>query len=139
MKETYRRLAEEYRLPWRGRRYDRSNPEEDDAVNQAINHAATAVYAAAGVAVAVAGTIPQLGFIHEDSGRAFALDIADLFRDSITLPAAFAAVKKSGGEADLERLVRQSAGGSIRREKVVPAMIDSIKELFDGDDGGRDA
>ena len=36
-------------------------------------------------AVTVTGAIPQLGFIHEHSGEAFALDIADLFRDTILL------------------------------------------------------
>ncbi|MEI2616045.1 MAG: hypothetical protein V9F06_00225 [Thermomicrobiales bacterium] len=61
-------------------------PDSADLANQAINHASTAVYALAQVAVAVTGTIPQLGFIHEDSGRAFALDIADLFRDSRDAP-----------------------------------------------------
>ena len=39
------------------------------------------------------GAIPQLGFIHEHSGDAFALDIADLFRDTILLPAAFKSAK----------------------------------------------
>ena len=41
------------------------------------------------IAVTATGAIPQLGFIHEHSGEAFALDIADLFRDTILLPAAF--------------------------------------------------
>ena len=32
--------------------------------------------------MAATATIPQLGFIHEDSGQSFVLDIADLFRDT---------------------------------------------------------
>jgi CRISPR-associated protein Cas1 len=36
--------------------------------------------------------IPQLGFNHEDSGQRFVLDLADLHRDKLTIPAAFRAV-----------------------------------------------
>jgi CRISPR-associated protein Cas1 len=134
MKVIYRRLGEAVGMTWRGRRYDRGAPDSADLANQAINHASTAVYALAMVAVAVTGTIPQLGFIHEDSGRAFALDVADLFRDSVTLPAAFEAAKSRAPNDTLERAVRRHAGVVFKRERVVEKMIDRIKELFDHDD-----
>lgn len=57
--------------------------------NQAINHAATFVEAAADIAVAAVGALPPLGFIHEESSNAFTLDIADLYRVEITLPPCF--------------------------------------------------
>ena len=82
-KRTYQILAQRYGITWRGRRYDRSNPLAADIPNQAINHASVAVTSAAVIAVTAIGAIPQLGFIHEHSGDAFALDIADLFRDTV--------------------------------------------------------
>ena len=138
MKETYRQLAGQFGIDWSGRRYDRARPEMADAPNQAINHAATALEAAAMIAVASTGSIPQLGFIHEDSARAFCLDIADLFRDSFTLPIAFAAVRECDRRPDLtiERIVRRLAGRAFQQQKLIPTMIDRIKELFDADDGG---
>lgn len=141
MRETYRRLAEQFGVSWSGRRYDRNDPSSNDPVNQAINHAASALESAALIAVAVTGTVPQLGFIHEESGSAFPLDIADLFRASITLPAAFAAVAECQRDIrlPLERTVRRMAGRAIREKQVVPAMIDRIKGLFDADDRGGDA
>ncbi|NLI77830.1 MAG: type I-E CRISPR-associated endonuclease Cas1 [Candidatus Riflebacteria bacterium] len=131
MKETYVRIAQQFGIEWRGRRYDRANPEAADEPNQAINHAATAVEAAAMIAVAVTGTLPQLGFIHEDSGNAFCLDIADLHRDSVTLPVAFGAVgtPRTGVET-LERVVRRLAGKAFRTQRLIPKMIEQIKELF---------
>lgn len=139
MKETYRRLAEQYGVAWSGRRYDRENPEATDAPNQAINHAATAVEAAATVAVAATGALPQLGFIHEDSGISFVLDVADLFRDAVTLPIAFAAVREvqKCPELTLDRMVRRIAGKEFQRRHLITKMIDRIKELFDVDDCGR--
>lgn len=136
MKQTYQRLAQQYGIHWHGRRYNRNAPDEADVANQAINHASSAVEGAALTAVAATGAIPQLGFIHEDSGNAFALDIADLFRDTVLLPIAFGATRKSldQGQAPIERIVRQLAGTTFRREQTVTRMIDRIKELLDADD-----
>jgi CRISPR-associated protein Cas1 len=140
MKEMYRQVARKYGVDWSGRRYDRSNPDYNDDANQAINHAASAVEGAAHIAVAATATVPQLGFIHEDSSNAFVLDIADLYRDTVTLPIAFQAVKLAQRQPDttLDRHVRRLAGRTLREQQVIPAMIDRIKELFDADDGGGD-
>lgn len=136
MKEVYKLLAEKYGVPWEGRQFDRNNPDNDTTLNQAINHAATAAYASAQIAVAVTGAIPQLGFIHESSGRSFALDIADLYRASVILPIAFEAAKKASLQQnyDIERETRKLAGAVFRQEKLIPKMIDSIKELTDIND-----
>ena len=141
MKTMYRHLAEKYGVKWKGRRYDRADPQSADTANQAINHAATAVQSAAMIAVSATGTVPQLGFIHEHSGRAFALDIADLYRDNIVLPCAFQAVREQerGGRIKLESVARRITGRALIREKVIPSMIDRIKELFDADDRRGDA
>ncbi|MBL8602071.1 MAG: type I-E CRISPR-associated endonuclease Cas1 [Myxococcales bacterium] len=137
MRAHYQRLSEMYGIHWRGRRYDRQAPDAADFANQAINHAATAMYALGQVAVAVTGCIPQLGFIHEESGIAFALDIADMFRTEITLRIAFDAVRKPRRpDETLERVVRKHAATVFRRDKVVATMIDRIKELFGVDDPG---
>lgn len=135
MKETYRLMAERFRVPWSGRRYDRADPMGADLPNQAINHAASAVEAAAAIAVAATATVPQLGFIHEDSGQSFVLDIADLFRDSVTLPVAFQAASTAAKQPGqpVERLTRRLAGTTLQRDGVIPAMIERIKALFDAD------
>lgn len=141
MKRVYRELASEHGLKWSGRRYDRNRPGDNDVINQAINHASSAMEGLALTAVAVTGTLPQLGFIHEDPGYAFALDVSDLFRDTVMLPAAFASAHQvlEQGRGPLERVVRYAAGDAFRREGVIVQMIQRIKELFDADDGGGDA
>ena len=102
--------------------------------NQSINHAATAVESAAYIAVNVTGTIPQLGFIHEDPGHSFVLDIADLFRVRFTIPFAFRAVKKfesEKGKVPIERITRKLIGINLNKEKIIPQMIDRIKTLIE--------
>ena len=132
MKRTYQNLAQQYGLTWSGRRYDRANPLSADMQNQAINHASSAVTAAAVIAVTATGAIPQLGFIHEHSGDAFALDIADLFRDTVLLPAAFQSAKAvlQNPNLGIERQTRRATGEILRKENVIPKMIDRIKVLF---------
>jgi len=132
MKRTYRLVAERFGIDWQGRRYDRSNPLAADLPNQAINHASVAVTAAATIAVTAIGAIPQLGFIHEHSGEAFVLDIADLFRDTILLPAAFKSAKavSDNPTLNIERLTRRTTGDMLRSERVIPKMIERVKGLF---------
>lgn len=134
MRRTYQNLARRYGIDWRGRRYDRADPLAADIPNQAINHASVAVTSAAVIAVIATGAIPQLGFIHEHSGDAFALDIADLHRDSVLLPAAFksAAAVMKNPSLNIERHTRQTTGETLRKERVIPKMIDHIKQIFHG-------
>lgn len=140
MKQVYRRLAEQHGVEWHGRRYDRANPEKDDTINTAINHASAAIRAAAMVAVTATSTIPQLGFIHETSREAFALDIADLYRSSVMLPVAFRATRRHRQQPwpDIESLTRRMMGQKIRADAVIPKMIDSIKKVLSADDDSRD-
>lgn len=132
VKTLYKLTADRYRIPWSGRHYDRAAPEAADEANQAINHAATAVQAAAAIAVQSLAAIPQLGFIHEDSGQSFILDVADLYRDAYTLPIAFAAARKAldGSSESIDRLVRREAANVFRKHQVIALMIDSIKTVL---------
>ena len=129
VKTIYRLMADKYGIEWNGRHYDRSNPNATDTPNQAINHAATAVQAAAAIAVQSLAAIPQLGFIHEDSGQAFVLDIADLYRDTVTLQIAFSVAKNvaAGDDTTIDRLVRREASAVFRKQSVISSMIDKIK------------
>lgn len=133
MRQTYKNLAQRYGIQWKGRRYDRKKPLSADIPNQAINHASVAVTSAAVIAVMAVGAIPQLGFIHEHSGDAFALDIADLFRDTVLLPAAFQSAKAvmENPKLDIERQTRRTTGEMLRSQRVIPEMIDRIKRLFE--------
>lgn len=139
IKRSYQLAAERHGIYWRGRNYDRANPDGGDLPNQAINHAATAMTAAASVAVAALAAIPQLGFVHEDSGQSFVLDIADLYRHDVTLDIAFGAAKEAMKSGDsIERLTRQRAAKLFRQRGVIPSMIDRIKTLLGQDADGAE-
>lgn len=135
MKESYRLIAQQVGVDWRGRRFDRANPMASDLPNQALNHAASAVQAAAAIAVAATATIPQLGFIHEDSGQSFVLDVADLWRTEVTIPVAFRAAKRAVERPDenIERVTRRLTGKALSEGQVIPKMIERIRDLIADD------
>lgn len=140
LRESYRLVARQFGIEWGGRHYDRERPDAADVPNQAINHAATFVEAAAEIAVAAVGALPPLGFIHEESSNAFTLDVADLYRVDTILPLAFSVAAKvmKSPQRTLEREVRYAAAAWFKRHQTVPTMIDRIKEILHVDDGGRD-
>jgi len=140
MKESYRLVAEQQGIEWKGRHYDRDNPHAADIPNQAINHAATFVESAADLAVAAVGALPPLGFIHEESSNAFTLDVADMFRVETVLPLAFSVAKRAIADPNLllERELRKEAARLFRKQRLIPKMIDRIKELLHVDDAGGD-
>ena len=133
MKQSYHLIAQQIGIDWRRRRYDRANPNASDLPNQALNHAASAVEAAAAIAVASTGTIPQLGFVHEDPGQSFVLDIADLYRDKVTIPYAFRAAKRVADRPDIsiERTTRSLIGKALAHDRVIHTMIERINQLFE--------
>lgn len=141
LRQAYKILAAKYGLEWKVRRYDRQNPETNDLLNQAVNHAATFIEAAADIAVAAVGALPPLGFIHEESSNAFTLDIADLWRVEITLPLAFSVVARVSKDPELflEREMRFEAAKWFKKHQLIPAMIDKIKELLRVDDSSGNA
>jgi CRISPR-associated protein Cas1 len=141
LKETYHLMANQYGVVWKGRRYRRDEPTSADVPNQAINHAATFVEAAADIAVAAVGALPPLGFIHEQSSNAFTLDIADLWRAKVTLPVAFSVARRvtENPAMHLEREIRRESAGVFRREQIIPKMIDQIRELLHVNDNSCDS
>ena len=108
--------------------------------NQAINHSATAVQAAAAIAVQLLAALPPLGFIHEDSGQSFVLDVADLYRDTVTLQIAFTAAKRAeSSDESVDRIVRREAAMVFRKQQVIGAMVDRIKLVLRMDEVGDGA
>ncbi len=103
-----------------------------DRVRQARAFGLGAVEGAAAIAVAATATIPQLGFVHEDSGQSFVLDVADLVRDTVTIPCAFkaAAIAERRPAEPVERVTRRLTGERLRRDGVIPLLIERIKTIL---------
>ena len=132
IKASYELIARQTGVPWRGRHFDRDDPEGADQPNQAINHTVTAVEACVAIAVQATGTLSPLGFLHEDSAKSWVLDVCDLYRTTVTVPLAFKCVKEmeKGSAHTLDRLCRRAVSRHVRDTGFIDRVIDDIKEML---------
>jgi CRISP-associated protein Cas1 len=132
IKRAYEAIAQQVGIVWKGRHFDRRDRDVTDLPNQAINHAVTALEAAVTIAVHATATLPPLGFLHEDSGKSWILDLCDLYRTTVTVPLAFRCAKayQKQEEQTLDRLCRRAVSRHVRETGFVDTVIDDIKETL---------
>lgn len=127
MKAAYQAAARQHRLT-KWRRNNGSDPSmgEPDNVNIALNHANVALYGVVNCAVLLLGLSPGLGVIHTGNRQSFTLDIADLYKTRITIPAAFSCYRDvNPGKAVMERI-----RNNLRLVRLLPTIVDDIHELL---------
>ena len=73
------------------------------------------------------GYIPSLGFIHEGGTLPFVYDVADLYKEVTTFPAAFQAVRQD--PYDQGDLVRTLLKQRIEKERLLQRLPVDLEEL----------
>lgn len=124
VKSTYRLLAKQHGQP----SFRRVTLGATDPINVCLNRANSLLY---GVALAVTnalGLSPALGVIHQGSTGAFLYDLADVYKTSLSIPAAFEAATKQKPEDHIGRLVRQR----LHEQQVLPHMFALAQQLLAG-------
>jgi len=140
MREFYKQTARMFGIQWSGRRYPGGGAvKEFDAPNIALNVANTCLYGLTEAAVHALGLSPALGFIHSGSSIAFVLDVADLYKTELVIPACFGLVARMGADGTvwptLERDVRRLMRDEFRSGTLLDRMIKDIEGLLDDDPG----
>lgn len=98
VKQLYQQKAEEYQVGWRGRSYVPGKFEMGDMTNQVLTSANAALYGLVTSAIFSIGFSPHAGFIHSGSPLPFVYDIADLYKDYLTIDLAFKLTLQMAGE-----------------------------------------
>ncbi|GGS88284.1 MULTISPECIES: type I-E CRISPR-associated endonuclease Cas1e [Streptomyces] len=137
LKECYRRESERTGVPWRRRDYHRDDFAAADAPNQGVTAAAQCMYGVAHAVVAALGLSPGLGFVHSGHERSFVLDIADLYKTEIAIPAAFDAAAE--GEDDIPTRTRRALRDRINKTQLLDRCANDIKKLLRYEDSGATA
>lgn len=90
IKNTYKLHASRTGINWQGRHYIPGQAfAAGDDLNRTLSALNTALYGICHAAIVGLGASPSLGFVHLKSAVSFVLDIADLYKAEITIPAAF--------------------------------------------------
>ncbi len=123
MKHVYNEHASRAGLShWRRRVEDAPG-----SANANLNLANSVLY---GVATAACGALalsPSLGVIHQGASNAFLFDLADCFKTTVSIPAAFSASRRSNAASETLKGVRRG----IRRQRVLRRMTEICLELLE--------
>jgi CRISPR-associated protein Cas1 len=136
VRELYKLKAQEYRIPWSGRKYVPGNPlKQTDAPNLALNVANTCLYGLVETTVHAAGMSTALGFIHKGDRLSFVLDIADLYKMEQMVPLAFRLVAQKADGArpwpNLEMDVRRACRDHFKESKLLDRVVNDMTGLID--------
>ncbi|MEU3601611.1 type I-E CRISPR-associated endonuclease Cas1e [Streptomyces sp. NPDC006798] len=132
MKDCYRRESIRTGVPWKRREYDRNDFSAGDAPNQGITAAAQCMYGIAHAVIAALGCSPALGFVHSGNERSFVMDIADLYKTDVGIPAAFDAAAE--GEEDMASRTRRALRDRINETGLLDRCVRDIQQLLRYDD-----
>jgi CRISPR-associated protein Cas1 len=136
VREMYKLKAQEFRIPWNGRKYVRGNPfGQTDAPNLALNVANTCLYGLTETAVLATGMSTGLGFIHKGDRLSFVLDIADLYKVEHIVPLAFRTVAQKGDGSKpwptLEMDLRRGCRDHFKKSKLLDRIVNDATSLID--------
>ncbi|MFF3275929.1 type I-E CRISPR-associated endonuclease Cas1e [Streptomyces chrestomyceticus] len=136
LKDCYRREPARTGVPWIRRDYHRDDFAAGDAPNQAVTAAAQCMYGIAHAVVTALGCSPALGFVHSGHERSFVLDIADLYKTDIAIPAAFDAA--ADGLDDVASRTRRALRNRINDTNLLDRCVNDIKTLLHHNDVASD-
>lgn len=97
VRELYQKKAEEYNVGWKGRSYTPNKFELSDITNKILTSTNAALYGIITSIVHSLGFSPHIGFIHSGSPLPFVYDLADLYKDEVSIDLAFALTLEMAG------------------------------------------
>lgn len=132
VRQLYAELGREYGVSWRARNYDTRNWDLSDDINQALSTANASFYALCAAVICSLGYLPSLGFVHDTGTMPFVYDIADLYKQETTQPAAFQSVQEDP-HCDRDR-VRRILKAKIEEARILQRMPKDLAALFGTDE-----
>ncbi|WP_419832063.1 type I-E CRISPR-associated endonuclease Cas1e [Endozoicomonas atrinae] len=113
VRALYQQKAEEYGVGWKGRQFVPGKFTLSDTTNQVITSANAALYGIICSAIHAMGYSPHIGFIHSGSPLPFVYDLADLYKEQLSIDLAFYLTKEMAGRYDKNKV------SSVFRQRVI--------------------
>jgi CRISPR-associated protein Cas1 len=128
VRALYSLLAKQYKVPWKGRKYDPKDWESGDLPNRCISAATACLYGVCEAGILAAGYAPAIGFLHTGKPQSFVYDIADLFKFETVVPVAFRVA--AGKPVNPDQAVRLACRDMFRKTKLLQRIIPTIEEVL---------
>ena len=130
VREAYAAASKATKVPWSGRNYQRTDWKASDPINRALSSGNACLYGVAHAAIISSGYSPGLGFVHTGKQLSFVYDVADLYKMTTVVPAAFEAVGELSDK--VEQAVRRKLREKLRETKLLERIVDDLHSLFLG-------
>jgi len=128
VKKIYEMMAQQYKVPWKGRNYDPKNWNSGDLVNKCLSSATSCLYGVTEAAILAAGYAPAVGFLHSGKPLSFVYDIADIYKFDTVVPVAFQVASKNPAQPD--RQVRIACRDVFRQTRLLQKIIPGIEDIL---------
>jgi CRISPR-associated protein Cas1 len=128
VRAKYAELGQQYGVTWKGRDYDKGNWNLADNINRALSAANASLYAVCAAVCCSLGYLPSLGFIHDAGTLPFIYDVADLYKEITSMPAAFQTIQQDPD--DRGELTRTLLKARIEQERLLQRMPKDLENLI---------
>jgi CRISPR-associated protein Cas1 len=135
VRDLYEAKAHEYQVGWKGRSFAPGKFEMGDITNRVLTAANAALYGVLTSAICAMGYSPHAGFIHSGSPLPFVYDMADLYKEPLTIDLAFALTRELAGKYN-----KYKVAAGFRRRVVELDLLGRIgPDILEILDGGKNA
>lgn len=132
MKNVYASESARSGVPWNRRNYSPEDFSASDDLNRALTAGNAALYGVTHAVIASLGCVPSLGIVHSGTDRSLVFDIADLYKATTSIPAAFDAVADKSDDPAIT--VRRMIRDRVVSQRLLKRMVADIYYLFEIDD-----
>ena len=131
MQDFYITLANKYNVEWKERIYHIKDFDNQDDINKAITISNQFLYSITTAVIVSLGFSTAIGFIHTGKMMSFVYDIADLYKETFTIPIAFEIISKKDYEpSKLNKIISEKLYEKIVKEKLLKRMVKDISKIF---------
>lgn len=128
VRKMYQALAKQFRVPWKGRKYDPDDWDRSDPVNKCLSSATSCLYGVCEAGILAAGYAPAIGFLHTGKPQSFVYDIADIVKFETVVPVAFRIAARKSAHPDRE--TRIACREAFRETKLLQRLIPLIEDVL---------
>jgi CRISPR-associated protein Cas1 len=129
VKALYEEKAQIYGVGWKGRRFVPGKFEIGDITNQILTSANAALYGILTSAIYSMGYSPHIGYVHSGSPLPFVYDIADLYKDEISIDLAFSMTLEMAGSYNKYKVAEEFRTRIIDK-KIMEKVGKDIKKVL---------
>ena len=131
VRDLYEAKAKQYEVGWKGRSFAPGKFELGDITNQILTSSNAALYGILTSAIYTMGYSPHVGFIHSGSPLPFVYDMADLYKEYLSIDLAFYLTREMAGKYNKHKVASEFRKRIIEMDFLALIGPD-IKEMLDG-------